>query len=158
LYIRAGHQKILRAERLASEASAEIAIRGKALADAKAAADRALFDKDAELIATRDAISAAATGHEEQLKNKEAEWVAKFAGMADSLNRTVVEKDALRDLQKSEIERQVQMRQNAWSDRLTQLRQELDDQRAASEAERTAMMQEHHKKLLEVSGECKIEV
>jgi len=31
----------------------------------------------------------------------------------------VVEKDALRDLQKSEIERQIQMRQNAWSDRLT---------------------------------------
>ncbi len=74
--------------------------------------------------------------------------MAKLAGMADSLNRTVIEKDALRDLQKSEIERQIQMRQNAWSDRLTQLRQELDDQRAASEAERTAMMQEHHKKLL----------
>ena len=59
--------------------------------------------------------------------------------LADSLNRTVIEKDTLRDLQKSEIERQIQMRQNAWSDRLTQLRQELDDQRAASEAERTAL-------------------
>ena len=53
------------------------------------------------------------------MKQKEDEWVAKLAGMADSLNRTVVEKDALRDLQKSEIERQIQMRQNAWSDRLT---------------------------------------
>src|ERR1019366_4017614 len=66
-----------------------------------------------------------------------------------------IEKDALRDLQKSEIERQIQMRQNAWSDRLTQLRQESYDQRTASEAERTAMLQEHHKKLLEVSEDCK---
>src|SRR5439155_21730813 len=80
------------------------------------------------------------------------------AGMADTLNRTVVEKDALRDLQKSEIERQVQMRQNAWSDRLTQLRQDLDNQRTASEAERTTMMQEHHKKLMEVTEECKAQV
>jgi hypothetical protein len=84
--------------------------------------------------------------------------VAKLAGMADSLNRTVVEKDALRDLQKSEIERQIQMRQNAWSDRVTQLRQELDDQRAAAEAERAAMMQEHHKKLMAVSEDSKTQV
>ena len=84
--------------------------------------------------------------------------MAKLAGMADSLNRTVVEKDALRDLQKSEIERQIQMRQNAWSDRLTQMRQELDDQRAASETERTAMMQAHHKKLMEVTEDCKTQV
>jgi hypothetical protein len=76
--------------------------------------------------------------------------VAKLAGLADSLNRTVVEKDALRDLQKSEIERQIQMRQNAWSDRLTQLRQELDDQRMASETERTTLMQEHQRKLMEL--------
>src|SRR6266850_4729852 len=158
LYTRAGRLKILRAERIATEASGEIAIRDKALADVKAAADRALFDKDAELIAAREAMSAAATEHEEQLKNREAEWVAKFAGMADSLNRTVVEKDALRDLQKSEIERQVQMRQNAWSDRITQLRQELDDQRAAAEAERTALIQEHHKKLMEVTEDCKTQV
>jgi hypothetical protein len=50
------------------------------------------------------------------------------------------------------------MRQNAWSDRLTQLRQELDDQRTASEAERTALMQEQHKKLMQVSEECKTQV
>jgi len=169
LYTRAGRQKILRAERIAGEASAEIAARDKALADVRAAADKALFDKDAELIATREALSAAQAGHAEesksqeehfgeQSKNKEAEWVAKLASMADSLNRTVVEKDALRDFQKSEIERQIQMRQNAWSDRLTQLRQELDDQRAASEAERTAMMQAHHKKLMEVTEDCKTQV
>jgi hypothetical protein len=36
------------------------------------------------------------------------------------------------------------MRQNTWSDRLTQLRQELDDQRGAAETERTALIQEHH--------------
>ena len=140
LYTRAGRQKILRAERMASEASAEIAARDKALADARAAADKALFEKDAELQAAREAMSRCrqheqidrtATSTQDS-KKKEEEWVAKLAGMADSLNRTVVEKDALRDLQKSEIERQIQMRQNAWSDRLTQLRQELDDQRAAS--------------------------
>jgi hypothetical protein len=158
LYTRAGRQKILRAERLASKASAEIALRDKALAKAKAAADKALFEKDAELLAAREAVGAAAAEHEEQSKKKEEEWVANLAGMADSLNRTVVEKDALRDLQKSEIERQIQMRQNAWSDRVTQLRQELDDQRAAAEAERTALIQEHHKKLMEVTEECKTQV
>ncbi len=169
LYTRAGRQKILRAERIASEASAQIAARDKALAAANAVADQALVEKEAQLQAALAARSAAAAAHEAQLKKKEeelaehsktqeAEWVAKLAGMADSLNRTVLEKDALRDLQKSEIERQIQMRQNAWSDRLTQLRQELDDQRAASEAERTALMQEHHKKLLEVSEDCKTQV
>src|SRR2546422_2207800 len=158
LYIRAGRQKILRAERIARDASVEIAARDKALAAANAVADEALFEKDAELQATREAMSAAAVEHEEQSKAKENEWVAKLASMADSLNRTVLEKDALRDLQKSEIERQIQMRQNAWSDRLTQLRQELDDQRAASEAERTALMQEHHKKLMDVSEDCKTQV
>jgi hypothetical protein len=169
LYTRAGRQKILRAERIASEASSEIAFRDQALEEVRGAADKALFDKDAELQAAREAMSAAAAQHAEQLnrketeqaeqaKKKEEEWVAKLAGLADSLNRTVVEKDALRDLQKSEIERQIQMRQNAWSDRLTQLRQELDTQRAASEAERTALMQEHHKKLLEVSEDCKNQV
>ena len=163
-------------ERLAGGASAEIAVRDRAVAAAKAAADKALVEKEAELEAARQALSAAAAGHEEQLKGKEEqhaeqskdkedewvakedEWMAKLAGMADSLNRTIVEKDALRDLQKSEIERQIQMRQNAWSDRLTQLRQELDGQRAASEAERTALMQEHHKKLMEVSEDCKTQV
>lgn len=169
LYTRAGRQKILRAERIASEASGEISLRDKALAAAKAAADKALLEIEAELQATHQAMSAAAAGHNEQLKRTEVEhaeqskiqtdqWVAKLAGMADSLNSTVVEKDALRDLQKSEIERQIQMRQNAWSDRLSQTRQELDDQRAAGEAERTAMMQAHHKKLLEVSEDCKTQV
>ena len=169
LYTRAGRQKILRAERIASEASAEIAARDKALAAANAVADEALVEKEAQLQTALTAMSAAAARHEAQLKKKEeehatqsktqeAEWVAKLAGMADSLNRTVLEKDALRDLQKSEVERQIQMRQNAWSDRLTQLRQELDDQRAASEAERTALMQEHQRKLLEVSEDCKTQV
>jgi hypothetical protein len=158
LYTRAGRQKILRAERLAREVSAEIAARDEALAAANAVADKALVEKETELQAAREALGAAAAEHEEQLKQKEEEWVTKLAGLADSLNRTVVEKDALRDLQKSEIERQIQMRQNAWSDRLTKLRQELDDQRTASEAERTALMQEQHQKLLEVSEDCKTQV
>ncbi|HZR20363.1 MAG TPA: hypothetical protein VFE51_23975 [Verrucomicrobiae bacterium] len=169
LYTRAGRLKILRAERLANEASAEIAAREQALSEVRGAADKALFDKDNELNAARDALAAATAKHEEQLarvqaaqaeesKKKEEEWVAKLAGMADTLNRTVLEKDALRDLQKSEVERQIQMRQNAWSDRISQMRQELDAQRAASEAERTTLMQEHHKKLMEVSEDCKNQV
>ena len=169
LYTRAGRFKILRAERVAREATGEIAFRDKELADTKAAVDRTLFEKDAELQNAREAQSAAAARHQEQLnkqqeeyadqlKRKEEEWVAKLAGMADSLNRTVVEKDSLKDLQRSEVERQIAVRQNAWSDRITQLRQELDDQRAAHEAERTTMMQEHHRKLMEVTEESKAQV
>jgi hypothetical protein len=151
LYTRAGRHKILRAERIASGASVEIAVRDRALAAAKAAMDKALVEKEAELQAAREAMITVEAEHNEQLTWKEEEfaeqskvqteeWVAKLAGTADSLNRTIIEKDALRDLQKSEIERQIQMRQNAWSDRLTLTRQELDDHRAASEADRTAMM------------------
>jgi len=158
LYMRAGRQKILRAERMAREVSAQVGARDKALAAAKASAEQALIEKEAEVQALHEALDAAAAEHEQQLKRKEQEWVAKFGGLADSLNRAVTEKDALRDFQKAEIERQVQLRQNAWSDRLTQLGQELDAQRASSEAERAAMVQEHHKKLQEVSEDCKAQV
>src|SRR4029079_19648780 len=96
LYTRAERQKILLVERIASNASSEIAYRDQALAEVKGAADKALFDKDAELQAAREAINADADAHEEQLKTtelehaeqskkKEEEWVAKLAGMADSL-------------------------------------------------------------------------
>lgn len=147
LYKRAGRQKILRAERLASEASAEIAARDRALAEAKAAAGE-----------QEERLRKMAEEHVEQAKSAETEWVAKVATMADTLNRAVVEKDALRDLQKSEVERQIQMRQNAWSERLTQSRQELDDQRAAHEAERAALVQEHHQKLTELTEDCNNQV
>jgi hypothetical protein len=147
LYIRAGRFKMLRAERLAREVSAQIAAR-----------DRALADKEAELQTAREAIGAAAAERDAQLKQKEEAWVAKLTAMADSLNRTVVEKDSMRELQRSEIEREIQMRQGAWSDRLTQMRQELDAQRAASEAARTAMMQEHHQKLKEVSEDYRAQI
>lgn len=135
-----------------------IAARDEALASAKANAEQALIEKEAEVQAARAAIEAAAAGHEEQLKQQKDEWVAKFASLADSLNRAVAEKDALRDFQKAEIERQVQLRQNSWSDRLTQMRQELDAQRAASETERAAMIQENHQKFLEVSEDAKSKV
>ena len=169
LYTRAGRLKILRAERLATEAAGKIAARDRALAVAEAAAEKTLAEKEAELQAAREAIGVAAAEHEErvrnieedhalELKRKEDEFVEKLASTADSLNRAIIEKDALRDLQKSEVERQVQMRQNAWSDRLTQLRKELDDQRAAAEAERTALIQEQHRKLMEVSEDCKTQV
>ncbi len=191
LYIRAGRLKILRAERLATEAMGQISGRDRAVASAKAAADRAIADakatvdhalaeakavtdhaqaeKETALQAANQAMSLAIAEHEgrlnrmeeehtAELKNREEEWVGKIAGMADSLHRAVVEKDALRDLQKSEVERQIQQRQNAWSDRLSQMRQELDDQRTAAETERTTLMQEHHKKLMEVTEDSKTQV
>src|SRR6266850_1008958 len=49
LYTRAGRQKVLRAERIASQASSEFAIRDRALAAAKASAEKALFEKEAEV-------------------------------------------------------------------------------------------------------------
>ncbi|MSU57521.1 MAG: hypothetical protein EXS35_04975 [Pedosphaera sp.] len=158
LYTRAGRQKILRAERSANEATAQIAARDKALAATKTASERALAEKEVELQAALEASDANAAEREAQFKQQEVEWVANLSSMADSLNRTVIEKDALRDLQKSEVERQISMRQNAWSERVTQLRQELDDQRAAGESERTALLQEHQKKLLEVTEDCKTQV
>ena len=151
LYTRAGRLKILRAERLATEATGQIASRDRALAAAETLAETAVAEKET-VLKTKEEEHAAV------LKAKENEWLAKFAAMADSLNRTVLEKDALRDMQKSEVERQIQMRQNAWSDRVTQLCQELDSQRAASETERSALMQSHHKKLMEVSEESKVQV
>jgi hypothetical protein len=158
LYIRAGRQKILRAERLASEASAQIAIRDRALATATADAEKALAEKEVELQAARESADAASVQHANELAQKEGEWVTKFSDLAESLNRAIAEKDAMRDFQKSEIERQVQARQNAWAERITQLRQELDTQRAASEAERTAMLSDHQKKLIEITEDCKTQV
>jgi hypothetical protein len=169
LYIRAGHHKILRAERIANKATGELTARDKALAAAKLASEQAIAEKEIELQAANESYAAAQSQHldeltrtdeehKQQLKATEEEWVAKLTSMADSLNRTVIEKDALRDLQKSEVERQIQLRQNAWSDRLTQMRQELDDQRTAFEVERLAMMQAHQKKLLEVSEDSKNQV
>ncbi|MGZ5529071.1 MAG: hypothetical protein ACXWJB_10405, partial [Limisphaerales bacterium] len=158
LYIRAGRQKILRAERFASEASAQIAIRDRALATANANAEKALAEKEIELQAARESADAVAVQHANELTQKEGEWVGKFSDLAESLNRAIAEKDSLRDFQKSEIERQIQARQNAWSERITQLRQELDNQRAASEAERTAMLSDHRKKLIEVTEDCKTQV
>jgi hypothetical protein len=96
--------------------------------------------------------------HAEQAKKKEAEFAAKLAAMADSMNRAIVEKDALRDSQSSEVERQLQLRQGAWSERLTKLQKELDEQRAAYEAQRTTAMQEHHKKLMEVTEDYRTQL
>ncbi len=169
LYIRAGRHKILRAERMIREASTEIAARDKALATAKtgaeqalattkAGAEQALAAKEIELQTAREATAAATAGFEQQLKLKEGEWMAKFTEMADSLNRAIIEKDSLRDLQKTEIERQVQMRQHAWSERVSQLSRELDEQRAAAEADRTTFMEEQQKKLLTVTEDCKAQV
>ena len=169
LYIRAGRQKILRAERMVKEVSSQVATRDRALAVAKAdaeknlaaataTAEKALAEKEADLQAAREAAGIATAKHDEQLKQKEDEWIGKFGSMADSLSNAMAEKDALRDFQKAEIERQVQLRQNSWSDRLSQMSKESDAQRAAHEAERTAMMQEHRQKLQEVSEDCQTQV
>ncbi len=58
LYTRAGRQKILRAERLASEAAAQIAARDKALALANASTEKALQEKRSELETVREASNA----------------------------------------------------------------------------------------------------
>ncbi len=162
LYIRAGRLKVLRAERKAAAATAEISSRDRAVAEAKAAATKAQAEKEAESVAAQQAITAAAAAHEEQLKwmkaeheeqlkEKESAWVEKFGGIADALNKSAAEKDALRDFQKAEIERQVQARQHAWTERVSQLQHELDTQRAAHEAERAALIKEQQQKLREVA-------
>jgi hypothetical protein len=145
-------------ERVAKEASSQIAARDRALAEAKAAANKALSERDAELQAAHETVSATEAKYAEEAKKKETEWVTKLGSMAESLNRAVVEKDSLRDLQKSEVDRQVQMRQNAWSEHVAQMRKELDDHRIAAEGERAAMHQAQHKKLMEVTEDCKNQV
>ena len=169
LYIRAGRIKMLRAERMAKEVSAQLAARDRAmaaakseaehkLAEANASAEKALAEKELELQAAREVAGALVAEHEEKLKQKEDEWIGKFGNMADSLSKVVAEKDALQDFQKSEIERQVQLRQNSWSDRLSQMSKDLDSQRATHEKERTAMMQEHQQKLQALSEDCQTQV
>lgn len=158
LYKRAGAQKILRAERIAREATAEITKRDEAVAAANARTAQVVLEKEAEVHAVHAALDEATAQHEAQLKKTEEEWVAKFSGVADALNQANIEKDTLRDFQKSEIERQVQARQNAWSERLGQMRQELDTLRTSTEAERLNLSQEHHKRLLEMAEDCKNQV
>jgi hypothetical protein len=115
LYTRAGRHKILRAERMAREASEEITARERAVVAAKSAVAK----------------------QEERLKKVEEE------------------RDALLKSQNSEIERQVQARQDAWSERETLLRKELDEQRAAHATERAALKQDHQQKLLQATEESK---
>jgi hypothetical protein len=158
IYKRAGRIKLASYERIAKEASGQIAARERALSDAKAAGNRALAAKDAELQAAQQSMSDAEAKFAEEAKKRESEWAAKLASMAETLNRAVVEKDSVRDLQRSEVDRQVQMRQNAWSEHMAQLRKDLDDQRIAAEGERSAMHQAQHKKLMEVTEDCKNQV
>lgn len=136
LYTRAGRQKILRAERMASEASNEVVMRETELA----------------------AANAATAAYGLQLKQKEREWEAKFAGLNDSLHKAQAEKDTLRDFQQTEIDRQIQSRQKVWSDRLAEMAKQLEAQHAAHEEERVAVAEEHHKKLTEVSEDCRTQV
>ncbi len=158
LYTRAGRLKMLRTERMAREATGKLAARDREISAAKTDAAKALAGKEAELEIVRAAMASAAVEHEEKLKQKEEEWGVKHAGLVESLNGAIAENDALRDLQKSEVERQIQLRQNAWSERLAQVNNEFDDLRIASEAERTAMLQDHHNKLLAVAEDCKTQV
>lgn len=158
LYTRAGKHKILRAERMAAEVSTQMSARDAALAGARHAHEQLAAAREAEALAAKAAAALSAQEHAAELQRKEDAWVVKFAGLADSLNRLTAEKDALRDLQKSEIERQVQLRQDAWTDRLSQLQKELNSQRTARETERAAMVQEHHRQLMEATEESKLQV
>jgi hypothetical protein len=158
LYTRAGRLKILRAERRAHEAAGQIAAREHQIAAVKAEASSALAEKDAGLEAARQKLIAASAEHEAHLKQKESEWVGKFTGVADALNRATTESEQLRDLQKAEIERQVGLRQKAWSDRVTQLQKDLDEEHAASETERAGLMEDHRRKLQVVSDDCKSQI
>ena len=147
IYTRAGRFKIVRAERLAREAS-----------EARAASEKTLLEKTAALKTAQETVATIDAKHEELTKKREEEWDAKFAGLTDSLNQAIMEKDALRDFQQLEIERQVQLRQDGWNERLTQVRQELEAQHASHESERVAMIQEHQKKLQEVTEDCRAQI
>ena len=63
----------------------------------------------------------------------------------DSLHHNL-EKDQSGDFQHLRIERQVQLRQGAWNERLDQVRQELEAQHAKNEAERVELIQQHQQK------------
>ncbi len=158
LHKRASNIKTIRAERMMREVKGQIAVRDNALTAVKAEAEKSLAEKDAQVQQAHSAIAVANAECQAQLKMKEAEYVAKLTATTDSLNKAITEKDALRDLQKSEVERQISMRQNAWSDRITQLRKELDDQRTAFETERTTLMQDQHNNLMAVTEDCKTQI
>jgi hypothetical protein len=158
LYTRAGRLKIMRAERLAREATGQIAARAQQISAVKAEAERALVEKDGELEAARQKLVAVSAEHEANFKQKEEEWVGKFTGLANSLTRAASENEQLRDMQKAEIERQVGLRQKAWADRVAQLQMDLDEEHAASEAERAGLIEDHRRKLQLVADDCKNQV
>jgi len=83
---------------------------------------------------------------------------AAVAREQERLKKVEEERDALLASQNSEIERQVQTRQDAWSERETLLRKELAEQRAAHAVERTALKQEHQQKLLQATEESKAQL
>ena len=155
---RAGRQKILRAERMARDAAAEVAARDKALAAAKATSERIRMEKESEVQTAQEAIARAAADHEQQLQKKEEECATRIAEMSDALNRAVSEKNAVVESQKTEIDRQVELRQDAWADQIAQLRQQLEEQRAAGQAERAALLDEQRKQLAEVSEDSKNQI
>lgn len=158
LYILAGRRKILRAERLAAEVAAEAAKREQSLALAKQEADAALVAQTAELRSAQETVTALNKRHAEDVRRKEESWKARFESMSEALNRAVLEKDELSDLQKSEVERQVRLRQGEWLDRIELLRKEIDAQRDAADAERTKLMHEHQEQLTVASEDAKSQV
>ena len=97
----------------------------------------------------------------EQFAAREGALNAARAAVAreeERLKKVEEERDALLASQNSEIERQVQTRQDAWSERETLLRKELDEQRATHSAERAALKQEHQQKLLQATEESRAQV
>ena len=158
LYRRAVRQEICRAERMTAEATNQLAARNRELTEAKAEAAELLKEKDSEAQKAREAMAEVTADCEERLKRKEEDRVAKCADLEESLNRATAEIDELRYLQTAEVERQVQLRQSAWSERLAKINQGWDEQLAAKEAERTALIQAHDEKLLALTAEYKAQV
>ena len=94
----------------------------------------------------------------EQFAAREGELNAARATAArqeERLKKVEEERDAILKSQDAEVARQIESRQDAWTDRVNQLRKELDEQRAAFEAERAALKQEHQQKLLQATEESK---
>lgn len=155
LYKRAVRQQICRAERMAGEASSQLAARKRELIEVRAEAAALLEEKNSEAQKAHEAIARITADCEEQLERKDEECLAKCADLEESLNRATAEIDELRYLQTAEVERQVQIRQNAWSERLSKINQGWDEQLAAKEAEQSALIQAHDKKVLALVEEHK---
>lgn len=169
LYIRAGRQKILRAERLAGEAAETLGKRDRELAVVRQVASETKSGLEGELKSAREEIAAVAERHigevrkieaanRDELKRRESAWDVRFKQLSDELNTAVLENDNLREQQKSEVERLIRARQDEWLERISQLRTELDAQRIAADADREKLLKDFQEKLATAAEEHKSQI